>query len=47
MPVPHWRRPNSSGNWGIVSAVRWARVDEAELKFLTENADHRLPDDRL
>jgi hypothetical protein len=23
MPVAKWRRPNPSGNWGIVSAVRW------------------------
>ena len=22
----HWRRPNSNGNWGIVSAVRWEKV---------------------
>lgn len=24
MGVAKWRRPNASGNWGIVSAVRWA-----------------------
>lgn len=23
MPVAKWRRPNESGNWGIVSAVEW------------------------
>lgn len=23
MPVAKWRRPNDSGNWGMVSAVRW------------------------
>lgn len=23
MPVAKWRRPNESGNWGIVAAVRW------------------------
>lgn len=23
MPVAKWRRPNSVGNWGLVSAVRW------------------------
>lgn len=27
-PTARWRRPNSNGNWGIVTAVRWARVDE-------------------
>ncbi|HHS8587353.1 TPA: helix-turn-helix domain-containing protein, partial [Escherichia coli] len=21
-----WRRPNASGNWGIVSAVRWDKL---------------------
>ncbi|HAW2745958.1 TPA: XRE family transcriptional regulator, partial [Escherichia coli] len=21
-----WRRPNASGNWGIVSAVRWGKL---------------------
>jgi transcriptional regulator with XRE-family HTH domain len=26
MGVAKWRRPNSAGNWGIVSAVRWASV---------------------
>jgi transcriptional regulator with XRE-family HTH domain len=24
MGVAKWRRPNAAGNWGIVSAVRWA-----------------------
>jgi transcriptional regulator with XRE-family HTH domain len=24
MGVAKWRRPNASGSWGIVSAVRWA-----------------------
>lgn len=24
MGLAKWRRPNSAGNWGIVSAVRWA-----------------------
>lgn len=28
MAVPRWRRPNSNGNWGIVSGVQWKRVDE-------------------
>ncbi|MGA8147721.1 MAG: hypothetical protein WB870_09115 [Gallionellaceae bacterium] len=26
MPVAKWRRPNEAGNWGIVSAVRWATL---------------------
>lgn len=25
MPSARWRRPNPKGNWGIVTAVRWAR----------------------
>lgn len=24
MPTAKWRRPNESGNWGLVSAIRWA-----------------------
>jgi hypothetical protein len=35
MPVAKWRRPNSQGNWGIVSAVEWRRVDRNSLKPLT------------
>jgi hypothetical protein len=23
MPKPQWRRPNSKGNWGIVTGVTW------------------------
>lgn len=30
MPVARWRRPNPSGNWSIVSAVRWMGFDECE-----------------
>ena len=26
MPVAKWRRPNSNGNWGIVSAVEWKEL---------------------
>ncbi|RXX44551.1 XRE family transcriptional regulator, partial [Klebsiella pneumoniae] len=26
MKTAKWRRPNSSGNWGIVSAVRWDKL---------------------
>lgn len=35
MPVAKWRRPNSEGNWGIVSAVEWRRVDRNSLKPLS------------
>ncbi len=30
MPVPRWRRPNASGNWGIVAGVDWVecRADD-------------------
>lgn len=35
MPVAKWRRPNSEGNWGIVSAVDWRRVDRNTLKPLS------------
>ncbi|ADN72551.1 MULTISPECIES: helix-turn-helix domain-containing protein [Enterobacteriaceae] len=26
METAKWRRPNSAGNWGIVSAVKWDRL---------------------
>lgn len=26
MDTAKWRRPNASGNWGIVSAVKWDRL---------------------
>lgn len=32
MPVPYWRRPNASGNWGCVAGVRWERVDASKFK---------------
>lgn len=28
MDVAKWRRPNSSGNWGLVSAVRWGSLGD-------------------
>jgi transcriptional regulator with XRE-family HTH domain len=28
MPVAKWRRPNDSGNWGLVSAVRWEKAEK-------------------
>jgi hypothetical protein len=33
--VPHWRRPNDKGNWGIVAGVGWQRKPASEL-FKTE-----------
>jgi hypothetical protein len=44
MPVPYWRRPNESGNWGIVAGVRWERLDASELEMLAANPSHRLPE---
>lgn len=32
--VASWRRPNLKGNWGLVSAVEWRRMDRAELEAL-------------
>jgi|TARA_A100001391_G_C5084284_1_gene280711 hypothetical protein len=31
MPVARWRRPNEHGNWGIVSAIEWRRVDRNSI----------------
>ncbi|MGQ6295661.1 helix-turn-helix domain-containing protein, partial [Serratia sp. IR-2025] len=28
METAKWRRPNSAGNWGLVSAVRWDVICE-------------------
>lgn len=28
METAKWRRPNQSGNWGIVSAVRWDKLSK-------------------
>jgi hypothetical protein len=32
MPLAKWRRPNQSGNFGLVSAVEWKRVKKSELE---------------
>lgn len=32
--VAQWRRPNSNGNWGLVSAFEWRRVDRSDLDAL-------------
>jgi hypothetical protein len=34
MPAPYWRRPNRTGNWGIVAGVRWDRYDVDDLRFI-------------
>jgi hypothetical protein len=44
MPTPYWRRPNSSGNWGIVVGIRWERLDPSDLDLLAANPDQKLPD---
>lgn len=31
MPVARWRRPNAEGNWGLVSAIEWRRVEHGSL----------------
>jgi hypothetical protein len=31
MPTPYWRRPNASGNWGIVAGVSWQRKPITDL----------------
>ncbi|KAJ9434347.1 Helix-turn-helix domain-containing protein [Candidatus Pantoea symbiotica] len=28
METAKWRRPNSQGNWGLVSAVRWGKLND-------------------
>jgi hypothetical protein len=39
-PRPYWRRPNSAGNWGIVSGKGWERVRrdalEGQLRALAD-----------
>jgi hypothetical protein len=39
MPVPYWRRPNASGNWGNVAGVRWERVDAMDFKINPGNSE--------
>lgn len=31
METPRWRRPNSAGNWGIVSGVSWVSANTFQL----------------
>jgi hypothetical protein len=44
MPLPYWRRPNESGKWGIVTGVRWERLDASDLEMLAANPSDRLPE---
>jgi len=30
MPIAKWRRPNPTGNWGLVSATRWGPLTGTE-----------------
>lgn len=41
MPVPYWRRPNASGNWGSVVGIRWERMDASQFQSNSEMANHR------
>ena len=34
MEIARWRRPNPNGNWGIVAATEWRRMDRSELDAL-------------
>ncbi|MGD9924617.1 MAG: hypothetical protein AB7V13_24690, partial [Pseudorhodoplanes sp.] len=43
MPVPYWRRPNESGNWGIVAGIRWERLDASDLDRLAAGPTHKIP----
>ncbi len=36
MPVAKWRRPNESGNWGIVSAVCWGALSKLYLDLIDD-----------
>ena len=47
MPVPYWRRPNSSGNWGTVAGIRWERVDMADLGMPSDNTGRDLTADGM
>lgn len=44
MPTPYWRRPNTVGNWGTVSGVRWARLEPSDLEIIATSPEHRIPD---
>jgi hypothetical protein len=45
MPTPYWRRPNESGNWGIVAGVRWLRVNFDDLTVIAKDPHYRVPTD--
>jgi hypothetical protein len=42
MPIPYWRRPNASGNWGTVSGIRWARLDVSDLEIVATNPEYKI-----
>lgn len=46
LPIPYWRRPNSSGHWGVVAGVRWERLDASDLDILAANPDYKLLEGR-
>jgi hypothetical protein len=33
MPTPYWRRPNQSGNWGLISGQTWVRKVASDLRL--------------
>lgn len=40
MKSPRWRRPNNSGNWGIVTGVRWMSASDLEMTdYASEQRD--------
>lgn len=32
MPIAKWWRPDSKGNWGLVSAVRWGKTPDVDTE---------------
>ncbi len=36
MRTPRWRRPNSKGNWGIVTAIGWVTLSQRDLNHIKE-----------
>lgn len=32
MDTAHWLRPNKNGNWGVVSAIKWAELQPSGYK---------------
>ena len=42
LPVPAWRRPNEAGTWGLVTGIRWERLDRDDLDLFAADPRHRL-----